>query len=79
MTGGLPSHCCPTMGNRSMTVLAEQRKAQKHKARQMPGFVHLLSDRLYSRPTDFIFSDHHYQFGSRSGVDVILWMLKSAP
>lgn len=29
------------------TTLAEQRKAKKHKARQMPGFVHLLYDRLY--------------------------------
>ena len=54
--------------------MAEQRKAQKHKARQMPGFVHLLSDRLYSRPTDFIVSDHipsPARFALRRGGDLV--------
>ena len=41
-----------------MTALAEFRKF-KMKARQTPGlFLHHLSDRLYSRPTNFIVSDH---------------------
>jgi hypothetical protein len=34
----------------------------------------LHSDRLY-----LLRSHHNYQFGSRSGVEVILWMLRSAP
>lgn len=38
-----------------------QQKPRKHKARRRPGFIRLLPDRLYSRPTDFIVSDHDYE------------------
>ena len=51
--------------------LAEQPKCEK----KNPAVAGLFSCYL----TDFIVSNKNYQFASRSGVEVILWMLKSAP